>query len=308
LGTQTGYASVDGNITPLDEATIPVTDRGFLYGDSVYEVFRTYGGVPFLGIEHWQRLQRSAELMNLHISDSMQDLHDEIARTIAAWHDDGGSGDAYARYAYTRGGGPIDIYPAPDLAPRRIIIVQAAPEWPAHHYSEGVTLAIPSVRRNPIDALNPSIKGGNYLNNILGVLQARELGAEDCLFLNQKQTITEASNSNVLFVIDGVVQTPSIESGILGGLTKDVVSELCSPAGLSYSEVLLSVKDIRSATECFIASATREIVPVRSLRLEDGSLLEYPAGGGEVTRMLQTSYKDYVKRYQREHNDSRLFG
>jgi len=57
LGAQRGYASVDSNITALDEATIPVTDRGFLYGDSVYEVFRTYGGVPFLGIEHWQRLQ-----------------------------------------------------------------------------------------------------------------------------------------------------------------------------------------------------------------------------------------------------------
>jgi hypothetical protein len=63
LVTQKGYASVDGTITPLDEATVPVTDRGFLYGDSVYEVFRTYGGVPFFGAEHWQRLLRSADLM-----------------------------------------------------------------------------------------------------------------------------------------------------------------------------------------------------------------------------------------------------
>ena len=308
MGTQKGYASVDGNITPLDEATIPVTDRGFLYGDSVYEVFRTYGGVPFLGNEHWQRLQRSAALINLRIPESMQELHDEVSRTIAAWHHNGGGGDVYARYGYTRGAGPIDIYPAPDLIPLRIVIVQAAPEWPAHPYKEGVKLAIPSIRRNSIEALSPSIKGGNYLNNILGILEARELGADDCLFLNQKRNITEASNSNVLFVIDGVVKTPSIDSGILGGLTKDVVSELCSSAGFSYSETLLAISDIRSATECFITSATREIVPVKSLLFEDGNLLEFPKGGGEVTRTLQTSYKEYVDRYRQENNDGRLFG
>lgn len=302
-----GYASVGGIITTLDEAVIPITDRGLLYGDSVYEVFRTYGGVPFLGAEHWQRLQRSAELIDLRITESMAELHREIARTIAAWHGDGADGDVYVRYAYTRGSGPMDLYPAPDLTPLRIIIVLAAPQWPAHHFTEGVKLAIPSIRRNPVEALNPCIKGGNYLNNILGLLEAKKLGAEDCLFLNAEENVTEASNSNVLFVIDGALRTPSIESGILGGLTKGVVSELCGSAGISYTEPLLSVDDIRSATECMITSATREIVPVRSVRLEDGNLLEFPAGGGEITHKLQGLYKEYVKRYQEDNYDSRLF-
>jgi branched-chain amino acid aminotransferase len=308
LVTQKGYASVDGTITPLDEATVPVTDRGFLYGDSVYEVFRTYGGVPFFGAEHWQRLLRSADLIRLRIVDSMQELNSEIVRTTAAWHENGGTGDVYVRYAYTRGGGPIDLNPAPDLMPLRVIIVKAVPEWPAHHYSEGLTLAIPSVRRNPINALSPNIKGGNYLNNVLGVLEAQELGAEDCLLLNQKQNLTEASNSNVLFVIDDAVQTPSVESGNLTGLTKGVVSELCTSAGISFGETLMSVDDIRSATECFVTSATREIVPVKSLRLEGGTLLTFPEGGGDVTRMLGSSYKDYVNRYCQENFDSRIFG
>jgi len=307
LGTQEGYASVDGKRTPLDEGTVPITDRGFLYGDSVYDVFRTYSGVPLLGTEHWQRLLRSASLIQLRISDSMQELHAEIARTIAAWHKNGGTGDAYVRYTYTRGGGPINLYPAPDLLPLRVIIVKTIPEWPAHHYSEGLTLAIPSVRRNPINALNPFIKGGNYLNNVLGVLEARELGAEDCLMLNQKQYLTEASNSNILFVIDEAVQTPSVESGILSGLTKGVVSELCMSAGISFNETLLSVNDIRSATECFVTSATREIIPVKSLRLEDGTLIRFPMGGGSITRMLRSSYKDYVNRYGQENIDSCLF-
>jgi branched-chain amino acid aminotransferase len=308
LVTQKGYASVDGNITPLDEATVPITDRGFLYGDSVYEVFRTYGGVPFFGAEHWQRLLHSAKLIRLSISDSMQDLHAEIARTTAAWHQNGGTGDVYVRYTYTRGGGPIDLNPPSNLRPLCVIIVKAIPEWPAHHYSDGLTLAIPSVRRNPINALSPSIKGGNYLNNVLGVLEAQQLGAEDCLLLNQELHLTEASNSNVLFVIDDAVKTPSAESGILSGLTKGIVSELCSSAGISYSEIPLSVHDIGSATECFVTSATREIVPVKSLRLEDGTLLEFPVGGGEVTRMLHSSYKDYVSRYQQENKSNRLFG
>jgi len=307
LGTQEGYASVDGKRTPLDEGTVPITDRGFLYGDSVYEVFRTYSGVPFLGAEHWQRLLRSASLIQLRISDAMQELHAEVARTIAAWHKNGGTGDAYVRYTYTRGSGPINLYPAPDLLPLRVIIVKTIPEWPAHHHSEGLTLAIPSVRRNPINALNPFIKGGNYLNNVLGVLEARELGAEDCLMLNQEQYLTEASNSNVLFVIDEAVHTPSVESGILSGLTKGIVSELCMSAGISFNETLLSVNDIRSATECFVTSATREIVPVKSLRLEDGTLIRFPMGGGSITRMLRSSYKDYVNRYGQENIDSCLF-
>ncbi len=307
MGTQDGYASVDGKRTPLDEGTVSITDRGFLYGDSVYEVFRTYDGVPFLCAEHWQRLLHSAGLISLRISDSMQELLAEVAGTTAAWHKNGGAGDVYVRFNYTRGDGPIDLYPAPDLLPLCVIIVKTIPEWPAHHYSEGLTLAIPSVRRNSVGALNPSIKGGNYLNNVLGVLEARELGAEDCLMLNQKQYLTEASNSNVLFVIDEAVQTPSVESGILGGLTKGVVSELCVSAGISYNETLLSVDHIRSATECFVTSATREIVPVKSLRLEDGTLIKFPTGGGGITRTLRSSYKDYVKRYVQENIDSRLF-
>lgn len=305
--TRKGYASVGGDITPLDKATIPVLDRGFLYGDSVYEVFRTYGGVPFLGAEHWQRLQRSAELIGLRIADSMQDLHREVARTIAAFHHDSGGGDVYVRYAYTRGSGALDLVPAPDLTPLRVIIVRDLPEWPARHYAEGVRLAIPSIRRNPIEALNPSIKGGNYLNNILGLMEARNLGADECLLLNGEGKITEASNSNVLFVIDGAVQTASAESGLLGGLTKGIVSELCGTAGISYHETLLSVDDVRMAAECLITSATREIVPVMSLRLEDGTLLEFPKGGGETTRSLQTLYKEYVKDYQERNQESRLF-
>ena len=307
MGAIQGVASVNGEVSSLDEARIPVTDRGFLYGDSVYEVFRTYGGVPFLGPEHWQRLQRSADLIHLQLNDSMQELHAEIARAIAAWHERGARGDVYVRYAYTRGGGPIDLNPPSDLPLHRVIIVKAVPDWPAHHYEQGVQLAIPSVRRNPVNALSPSIKGGNYLNNVLGVLEARKLGAEDCLLLNQDGYVTESSNSNVLFVIDGAVVSPSAESGILAGLTKGVVEEMCKTAGIRYADKLLTVSDLAAATECVITSATREIVPVRSLRLEDGALLEFPLGGGELTRSLQTLYKEFVETYREENLDSRLF-
>ena len=78
-------------------------------------------------------------------------------------------------------------------------------------------------------------------------------------------------------------------------------------AGISFNETLLSVNDIHSATECFVTSATREIIPVKSLRLEDGTLIKFPIGGGSVTRMLRSSYKDYVNRYGQENIDSCLF-
>ena len=221
----TGY--IDGGIAPLEEIRVPVLDRGFLYGDSVYEVFRTYAGIPFLFAEHHARLQNSARLCKMQITQSKQEIMDAIRKTIAA------SGaaykaagdDVYVRYQITRGEGPVDLFPHPDLRTRLIIIVKQVPQWPPEFYEHGVTLAIPTVRRNSVGALDPNIKGGNYLNNILGLSEARALGAEDCLLLDADGMVTECSNSNIWFVLNGKLATPA--GGNLSGITRHaLVGEL----------------------------------------------------------------------------------
>jgi branched-chain amino acid aminotransferase len=167
-------------------------------------------------------------------------------------------------------------------------------------------LAVTGVRRNPIEALSPDIKSGNYLNNILAVAEAVKTGADDCLMLNPQGHITEASNSNVLFVIDGQLVTPSFESGILRGITKAAIAKMSSAHGFALHERVLTADDVSRSTECFVTSATREVMPVCGILLEKGKWLNLPEGGGKMTRQVAAAYKDYVQKYVSFHSELKL--
>lgn len=298
-------ANVNGQITPLEEARISILDRGFLYGDSVYEVFRTYDGVPLFCHEHFDRMENSARLIHMKISQSREEMLEQMRQTAAAANVPKGT-DIYVRWHVTRGSGALDLVPARDLVSSYVIIVKEVPKWNPEHYSRGTRLAVTCVRRNPVEALSPDIKSGNYLNNILGVAEAVELGADDCLMLNPSGLITEASNSNVFFVIDGRLATPSVESGVLRGITKTAISKLADGIGCPLYEQKLPAAQLSKATECFVTSATREVMPVASVRLENGAWHEFPAGGGEITRKVAKAYKEFVHRYTQENAAYRI--
>jgi branched-chain amino acid aminotransferase len=282
-------------------------DRGFLYGDSVYEVFRTYGGVPLFYDEHWARFENSAALISLQLELTKEQMTEEIRQTVETTNAAEAGRDVYVRFTVTRGEGPIDLYPQPDLRQRYVIIVKALQGWRPELYSEGVKLAVTTTKRNPKNALDPNIKGGNYLNNVLGVIEARAMGADDCLMLNNAGFFTEASNSNVFFVLDGKLVTPAETSGNLRGLTKVAVREACKANGLAAYEKEVGPAAVVEATECFLTSATREVMPVRSLQLGDGTVLEFPAGGGSLTRQVQRYYKEFVDAYVSAHEHLSMF-
>ena len=289
-------ANVNGEITRLEDARISILDRGFLYGDSVYEVFRTYSGVPLFCDEHFERMENSARMIAMTISQSREELLDEMRKTAAAANVPAGQ-DIYVRWHITRGTGALDLVPAADLHSSYVIIVKEVPKWKPEFYSSGMRIAVTRVRRNPVEALSPDIKSGNYLNNILGVAEAVGIGADDCLMLNPAGDVTEASNSNILFVIDGELVTPSFESGILRGITKAAIGKIGAENGVELHDRTLSENELTKATECFVTSATREVMPVTGIRLENGKWLEFPPGGGEITRRVAQAYKDFVKRY-----------
>jgi len=295
--------NVDGNITEAAKASIPVLDRGFLYGDSVYEVFRTYRSVPLFLEDHFERLENSAQLIQMQISQTREQLLEEIRRTAVKAGVSRDS-DAYVRYQITRGEGAVDLYPDPGLKTRYVIIVKALPSWNPVFYERGVNMAIPNVRRNPVNALDPNIKGGNYLNNIMGLTEAKEAGADDCVMLNRDGFVTEAANSNVWFLIRGRLVTPG--SGNLKGLTKKHVHRALRAEGMQSFEEDVHVNELLDATECFITSATREVMPVVSMTLLGGERLEFPVGGGEVTRKTRTIFSNFVKKYISEHADDAL--
>ena len=295
--------NVDGKITEAAKASIPVLDRGFLYGDSVYEVFRTYRSVPLFLEDHFGRLENSAQLIQMQISQTREQLLEEIRRTAVKAGVSRDS-DAYVRYQITRGEGAVDLYPDPSLKTRYVIIVKALPSWNPVFYERGVNMAIPNVRRNPVNALDPNIKGGNYLNNIMGLTEGKEAGADDCVMLNRDGFVTEAANSNVWFLIRGRLVTPG--SGNLKGLTKKHVHRALSAEGMQSFEEDVHVNELLDATECFITSATREVMPVVSMILLGGERLEFPVGGGEVTRKTRTIFSNFVEKYISEHADDAL--
>jgi len=297
-------ANVDGVIGPLEQAKVPILDRGFLYGDSVYEVFRTYDGVPFLLEEHFERLENSARLSKMHLDQDRQQLLAEIRRTVQATGVTRGQ-DVYVRYQITRGEGPVDLFPEPGLMTRFVIMVKPVPAWDPEFYRVGMTLAVPSTRRNPVNCLDPNIKGGNYLNNILALQEARVLGADDCLILSTDDRVTEASNSNLWFVIDERLVTPMVDN--LRGLTRVCLHRVCARQGVETFEEDISLSALARASECFVTSSTREVMPVCRLRLPDGQQLAFPGGGGKLTKKAQQLYREFVADYVRQYAESALF-
>jgi branched-chain amino acid aminotransferase len=293
--------SIDGIITPTADARVPVLDRGFLYGDSIYEVFRTFDGVPLFYDEHWARFENSARLIRMKLALTKERVTDEIRTTIRATGAVDSRTDVYVRYTLTRGDGPVDLFPSEGLVPRLVVIVRGVPAWNPELYTRGVRAAIATTLRNPSAALDPNIKGGNYLNNVLGVMDARAVGADDCIMLNDAGYVTEASNSNVFFAIGDTLVTPSEAAGNLRGLTKAGVHAACAAHGLATLERDVAAADLPEATECFLTSATRGVMPVVSLRLADGSLLRFPEGGGPLTRRASAYYNEHVATYVREH-------
>jgi branched-chain amino acid aminotransferase len=288
-------------ITPTADARVPVMDRGFLFGDSIYEVFRTYDGVPLFYEEHWRRLENSASLIHLNIGFSRDAVTEQIRATVRASGAADAKRDVYVRFTVTRGDGPMDLLPSREARTRLVVIVKEVPAWNPIFYSRGVNVAVVGTRRNPRVALDPNIKGGNYLNNVLGVMEARAAGADDCLMLSEAGLITEASNSNVFFVIDGELVTPSQTAANLRGLTKAAIHDACKTNGLATREVEIGGRDVPRASECFLSSATREVMPVHTLRMENGGMKTFPEGGGTITQRVRGYYREHVERYVREH-------
>ncbi len=287
----TAVCNVNGEITPEAEARIPVLDRGFLFGDSVYEVLRTRGGIPFAWPEHLQRLRHSAAGIGLEIDLDDHAILRRIKDTLAA----AAVPEAYIRLMVTRGTGSapsIDLSHAPGPPSWVVMVRDLASLTPA----PTARLALASRLRTDRASLDPGIKSGNYLNNLLGLAEAKARGATDCLFLNREGHITEASTSNFYLVADGQVHTAPPSAGILRGITRALLFDMCEEASIPMIERDIEVDELREADEMFLSSTLRDVVPVLSI---DGE----PVGAGEVGPMAQRLselFEDYCGRRSRE--------
>lgn len=265
--------NVDGALVPPQAARVSVFDRGFLYGDSVYEVIRTYGGRPFELGAHLARLAHSAERLGLTLPWDGDRTAREVERTLAAARAAGGDaadaaaapwnvGEWYARVVMTRGAGEIGLDPALAVDPTAIVIATPLHAPPARAYAEGVKVALAGVRRASPAAVDPSAKTGAHLTNVLAVKEARAQGAHEALLLDDRGFVTEGSSSNLFVVSGGRLRTPPLAAGILEGVTRGVVLRLARQEQVPVDELALRPEEVEAADEAFITSTMREILPV----------------------------------------------
>jgi branched-chain amino acid aminotransferase len=276
---------VNGTISDESSAVISIFDRGFLYGDSVYEVLRTAGGHPVDFDRHLDRLRRSADAIALSLPD--EDLiRRAVADTLVAARND----EAYIRIVVTRGAGRIALDLDAADKPSLLVIAQPLKMPRAELYTEGARLAIVGVERTSRRAVDPAVKSGNYLNSIMALAEAQKAGAYEALMLGPDGRVAEGSTSNVFAVRAGRLTTPALMTGILAGITRQRVIELARAAGLDAGEGDLYQDDLRGADEVFITSSIRGVMPVRQV---DDRIV---SGGapGPITRRLTDAYDRFI--------------
>lgn len=277
--------NVNGRLSRADEALVSPLDRGFLYGDSVYETVRTYNGRPFRMAEHLARLRRSAERLAIPIERAPVEIATEVARTVASAANE----ESAIRILVSRGVGPIGYDPAPVGPPTVVIYVRPCPTLPDSFLHEGVDVAIVGVTRNAASALDPAIKSSNLLNNFLAWQEAHRLGAYEPILLNGEERLAEGASSNLFLVRAGRLLTPPPEGGILLGVTRDLVIELARRDGLLCGEEPLGAADLRRADEAFLTSTLKGILPIRRC---DGWPLQEGRPGVVTRRLIQLFEKE----------------
>jgi branched-chain amino acid aminotransferase len=259
----TAVVNVNGTIVSEKDAFISVFDHGFLYGEGVYEVLRTYRGKPFLLDRHLTRLRRSAGAIALELPLTDEQFSARIRETIRALPVAGDEPtEYYVRVILTRGVGDFGYDPAICPTPTLLVIVKSLTGPPAWYFERGVKLALVSIVRNHPGTVNPQIKSNNLLNNALAMQEALRKGASEGLMKNYRGEIAECSQSNIFVVKDGRVMTPPLEAGLLAGITRQFLLDVAPSAGVKIEERPIREDELFGAAEAFITGTTFEVTPV----------------------------------------------
>ena len=278
---------VSGKWVDEEEAKISVFDHGLLYGDGVFEGIRIYNNRVFLLNEHIDRLYDSAKAIALTIPMDKSEMIEVVAQTCRANE----LVDGYIRLVVTRGKGSLGLNPYLCDNPEIIVIAAKIQLYPRDLYENGLKIVTVGTVRNHPEAINPRIKSLNYLNNVLAKIEAINAGCMECLMLNHKGEVAEASGDNVFAIRNGTIMTPPSHSGALEGLTRNKVIELALEAGYEVIESPMARYDLYVADEVFLTGTAAEIISVVEID-------KRPIGDGKpgsLTNRLATLYSDYAR-------------
>ncbi|KDE60428.1 branched-chain amino acid aminotransferase [Halostagnicola sp. A56] len=288
---------VDGELVPASRATVRVDDRGFRYGDAAFETLRAYGGTLFEWDAHAARLEATCDALELTHGLSRADLLSRIDETLSA----NDLEDAYVRLSITRGVQPGKLTPDPHVDPTVVVYVGSLPRGglegdPVWHGP--AALETVETRRVPNDAVPAAAKTHNYLN---GILARQELeSGDEALLRDGGGYAAEGATSNVFFVEDGALYTPTTDGPVLPGITRRVVLECARDADIPVEEGRYRPERLRNADSVFLTNTTWELRPVASI---DGVALEGdnsvgengPVGDDRIFEALSRMYDERVE-------------
>lgn len=276
--------NINGEIFDETTAKISVFDRGFLYGDSVYEATRTFNRTPFRIHQHLDRLFNSAVKIELSPTLSRSEILRAIDQTIkASAHE-----NILLRIILTRGtNNDLGLDPELSSGNNLIIITKPILPNPDWWYTTGLSASFYKKQSSQRGSLP---KSGNYQENILAHKEALAHGAHEAIMVNTEGHVTEGSTSNVWLIKNGKILTPALKDGVLEGLTRKTLFEMATRSNLPISEKSLTQKDFLKADECFITSTTRNLVPVTKI---DGKTID-DGRPGKMTMELLKNYLNFA--------------
>jgi branched-chain amino acid aminotransferase len=253
---------IDGKYYPKSEAKISVYDHGLLYGDGVFEGIRAYHGIVFHLKEHIYRLYKSAHSIMLEIPMTKEELTEAVLKTLRK----NNLTNAYIRLVVTRGVGDLGLDPR--KCPKATVIIITEPMLQLNSPEEiekGITTIITWVKRNPVDTATHEIKSLNYLNSILGKIEANSSRVNEAICLDKTGHVCEGVGENIFIVRDGKIYTPPNSSGALNGITRAVVLSLAKKIGYDVTEREMTPNELFIADEVFFTGTAAEVAPIREV-------------------------------------------
>ncbi|MDD5772833.1 MAG: aminotransferase class IV [bacterium] len=280
------YIKINGKFYTKDKAKVSVLDRGFLYGDGVFETMRVYNGHVFALNEHLARLRNSAKTILLKIIKTDEEIKNELIKTLKK----NKLKNAILRISFSRGRG-WGLNLKGELKPSMVILCRAFHPYPEEFYKKGVDVIISKKVVSYSGSVLNRVKSTNYIPNILAKNEADDTGAFDALTVDEKGYILEGSVSNFFIVKKGVLITAPLKTGILPGITREIVLKLAKMSGIKIEEKKFKPELIYKADEAFLTNTSIEVLPVK---IVNGKIINKGRMGG-VTLKLLNKFRDAVK-------------
>jgi len=274
---------IDGVYYPKSQAKVSVYDHGLLYGDGVFEGIRAYNGIVFKLREHISRLYSSAHALMLKIPLTEEEMTQAVVETLRK----NSLRDAYIRLVVTRGIGDLGLDPRKCPKPSVIIITDTISIMSSEAKEKGISTVITWVRRNPVDTTTHEIKSLNYLNSVLGKMEATADGADEAICLDKNGFISEGVGENLFIVKEGKLFTPPSSTGALAGITAQLAKKFAKNLGYDVTETNITPFQLFTADEVFFTGTAAEVVPIREVnkrQIGNGS-------PGPVTKKLMAAFQ-----------------